>query len=99
MKTTSHVSLCLAAIGSFLLSLFLVLPNPSRSLHLLGWTGLLFAFVLWLTDSYRGKAALYTRGGLVRYKQNPRLYKSVYLLMLLAGLFAVFVFLVVNFLH
>jgi hypothetical protein len=52
-----------------------------------------------LTDSYRRKAALYTRGSLVSYEQNPRLYESVYLLMSLVGLFMVFVFLVVNFLH
>ncbi len=76
--------------------LFLLLPHPPKFSNLLGWIGLLSAYFLWLSQSDKRKAPLYTRGGRLLYESQPRLYKSVYLLTALVGLFAAFVLFVLN---
>jgi hypothetical protein len=94
MKTTIRTWLFVAG-GAFVL-LFLALPNHPEFLNLLGWIGLLSGYFLWLTQSYKRKATLYTRGGALTYEKQPALYKCVYLLMLLVGIFAVLVLFVIN---
>ena len=94
MKTTIRTWLFVAG-GVFVL-VFLLLPNHPKFLNLFGWIGLLSGYFLWLTQSYSRKANLYTRGGPLIYEKQPRLYKWVYLLMLLVGIFAVLVLLVIN---
>ena len=94
MMATLRTSLWVT--GAALILLFLFLPNPPKAFHLLGWIGLLSGYFLWLTQSYKRKAILYTRGGPLIYERQPRLYFTVYVLMLLLGIFIVVVLLLTN---
>jgi hypothetical protein len=75
---------------------FPLLPNPPKAFHLLGWIGLLSGYFLWLSQSYKKKAILHTRGGPLIYEKQPRLCVAVYFLMLLLGIFMIVVLLLTN---
>jgi hypothetical protein len=77
-------------IGCAFVLLFLLLPHPPEFFNLLGWIGPLSACSLWLSQSYKRKTPLYTRGGRLLYESQPRLYRSGHLLMALLRLFAAF---------
>ena len=87
----------LSVAGGVCLSLFLYLPNHPKSLNLMGWIGLLSGYFLWLKNSYKRKETLYMRGGAVIYRKHPALYKFIYLLGLLVGIFVVFILLLEQF--
>ncbi len=71
--------------------LYGLLHNHPKYLFLIGWTMLAVAYFLVLRRSYGKKTPLYTRGGSLRYEQQPRLYKAVYLFLFLIGVFMVVV--------
>jgi hypothetical protein len=66
-----------------------LLPNHPKYLFLIGWTLLAVAYLVVLRRSYERKTPLYTRGGSLRYEQQPRLYKAVYLFLFLVGVFMI----------
>jgi hypothetical protein len=88
----------LFALGCILLVLFLLLPNAPRVFHLFGWAGLLSAYFLWLGMTYTEKSPLFTRGGLLLYEKQPKLYTTIHVVLVLVGLFMLLVFVAVNFL-
>ena len=94
MKAT--IRILLLVTGAALTLLFLLLPNPPKAFHLLGWIGLLSGYFLWLSQSYKKKAILHTRGGPLIYEKQPRLYVALYILMLLLGIFMIVVLLLTN---
>src|SRR5207249_3447258 len=65
-------------VGIACLGANLFLAHPPRQLHLIGWVALLIAYFLWLTQSYKVKAVLFTRGGPLDFYKQPLLYRSVY---------------------
>jgi hypothetical protein len=85
------------ALGCVFLMLFLLLPNAPHFLHLFGWAALLVAYFLWVGLSYAKKSPLFTRGGLVLYEKEPRLYTTLHVVLALVGLFILLVFVTVNF--
>ena len=82
--------------GVACLAAFLLLPHPPKVLYGLGWFGLLFAYFLWLIQTYKRRASLTTRAGPLRFDRQPRLYKWMLLFWLAMGLFMAFVALVVG---
>jgi hypothetical protein len=82
--------------GVACLAAFLLQTHPPKVLYGLGWLGLLFAYFLWLIQTYKSRAPLTTRGGPLRFDQQPRLYKWVFLFWLAIGLFMALVALVIS---
>ncbi len=87
---------CLFVAGVACFLLFLFLPKHPEYLNQFGWTGFVSAYFLWLAQSYRTKATMYTRGGLLDYTKQPFLFSSVYLFLLLLGIFTVVALLAIN---
>src|SRR5215467_78945 len=85
------VTLAFFLTGIAALAGFLLLPHAPKVLYAIGWSGLLGAYFIWLKHTYERKTALWTRGGPVRFDQEPRLYKRLLLLWLTIGIFAAFV--------
>jgi hypothetical protein len=92
-RLTSAIWPSVGAILCFVLSA--LLPSHPKYLFLIGWTMLAVAYFLVLRRSYEKKTPLFTRGGSLRYEQQPRLYKAVYLFLFLVGVFIV-VFLILS---
>jgi hypothetical protein len=83
--------------GVACLAAFLLLPHPWKVLYPLGWFGLLFAYFLWLKQTHEKKTPLITRGGLLKFDQQPRLYKWVLLILVAIGIFVAFIALIISF--
>jgi hypothetical protein len=79
--------LFLSGLACFLLFLVLwfLFHYHEYSLVLLGGTAWICAYCVVLTENYRKKTRVHTRGGWVTYEKNPYLYKWNYLLLFLLG--------------
>jgi hypothetical protein len=82
--------------GVACLSAFLLLSHPPKVLYAPGWFGLLFAYFLWLIQTYKRRARLTMCGGLLRFDQQPRLYRWVLLFWLAMGILVAFVVLLIS---
>jgi hypothetical protein len=56
---------------------------------LLGWTMLAPVYFIVLNRSYEKNTPVFTRGGWLRYEQQPRLYNAMYLFLSFVGVFIV----------
>jgi hypothetical protein len=87
--SSSWFVLGLFLVGLACFMLFLVLwylfHRYEYLLALLGGTAWVCAYCIVLTENYRKKARVHTRGGWVSYEKNPYLYKWNYLLLFLLG--------------
>jgi hypothetical protein len=93
MKVKLSAPLTLFVLGgcSFLLMFFV--PSATKLLVLLGglsWGGAYFGVV---ADNFKRKAPVHTRGGLLKYEENPRGYMLAYAITAIFGAFFLLVFL------
>jgi hypothetical protein len=96
LRVKLSAPLALFIAGGLCLLLWFFLHENGKLFLVLGgviWVG---AYVCVLADNYRRRAPVHTRGGLLRYENNPQRYRLVYGFMLFLGLFVLFVFLVLN---
>jgi hypothetical protein len=79
-------------IGGLLCFVFFFLsPSRLNYFSLVGWTVWACAYLVVLAQNHKRKAPIPTRFGWVKYENQPRLYKSIYLVLFLVGLLVVFV--------
>ena len=78
--------LALFIFGACLFLLLFFAPSASKPLALSGglaWAGAYF----WVAaDNFRRKAPVHTRGGLLKYEENPRKYLVPYVVIVIFGL-------------
>ena len=72
----NEIRTCLFAAGVACFLFFFFFPKHYEYLNQIGWTRVMSAYFLCLAQSYRRKATMYTRGGLLDYTKQPFLYKS-----------------------
>lgn len=87
MKLTITAWLVLGSVFFFIL--LALLPNHPKYMALLGWTMLAPVYFIVLNRSYEKKTPMFTRGGWLRYEQQPRLYNAIYLFLSFVGVFIV----------
>jgi hypothetical protein len=83
MKLSPPLALFVFGVCAFLLLFFA--PSATTPLALAGglsWAG---AYFWVIADNYRRKATVHTRGGLLKYEENPRKYLIPFVLMVIFG--------------
>jgi hypothetical protein len=93
MKLSPPLALFIFGACSFLLLFFM--PSATKPLALLG--GLVWgAAYFWVVaDIWRRKAPVHTRGGLLKYENNPRGYLFTYSIYIIFGAGFLFTFLLI----
>lgn len=76
--------LALFVLGACLFSLMFFVPSATKPFVLLGGLAWAAAYFWVIADNLRRKAPVHTRGGLLRYEDNPRGYIFAY------GIYVVF---------
>jgi hypothetical protein len=94
LKVKLSASLSLFVAGGLCLLFWLFLHH--KVVLVAGGVLWVAAYLVALADSYKRRAPVPTRGGLVTYEKRPNWYKAVYGFMAFLGLFFLFVFLVLN---
>jgi hypothetical protein len=95
-KVKPSAPLVLFITGGLSLLLWLFLHRKSTLLLVFGGITWVAAYFCVVAENYRRRAPVPTRGGLLRYEENPRLYRFVHGFMLFLGLFFLVVFLTLN---
>jgi hypothetical protein len=96
LKWKSWLALGLFICGFVSFVIFFTIASHPKYLALSGWTVWTFAYFSVLAQQFRKKAPIFTRGGIVRYQNRPRLYRLIYGFLFFLGGFALLVIFLVN---
>jgi Ca2+/Na+ antiporter len=102
MNKVSNLSVVVNPMWAFIAAvicfgIFFILPSHPKYISLLGWMLFSYAYIFVLIQNYRKKAFILAIGRRVEYEKQPTLYKSIYAILLFAGIFAVVVLVLINF--
>ena len=94
MKPSIALGLFISGTVSFII--FFTMASHPTYLVLLGETAWAFAYFSVLARNFREKAPIPTRGGIVHYEDQPRLYKLVYGFLFFVGVFGLLILMLAN---
>jgi len=90
----SSIAALFFGLGILCFICWLLFPEHSKYFDLCGWMLLVFAYLAVLRQNYKMKAPVPTRGGWVEYAKKPGVYRAIYLLLFIIGVWVLLTLLV-----